>query len=279
MDFPASNLSKRGAAGGRAAAHPHQVPGISRAPGRAAAGDDGGSVRLVPDAGRCVPALPRRPQPSVPATVLPRLGGRTAGRAARSAEGGPLRRLYRLDDRARLGALSGPRHRARSGEARLRRLDRTADQGRVAAARLRRRAVRRRGGDRRIRGLAPRARRERAQPRRPRQQRARHRPVDGRERVQRAATRSASASSSRTWPSTSSSCRPERAASRLPISYSSTSAISSTRRSSLRYRPARSKRRGSPSSDNSAGPAGCRRTGPRPTKPTDAMRASIRPKS
>ena len=135
--FPASNLEQASSATQHGPlARLRQVPRPARAAGRAAAGDHRGSLRLDADARRRVPALPRYPQPPLPAAVLPGLGGLR----------GPIAQHDRPeDDRfiAYVGAMIGIGSRPyrdldfRAGrrQARLRRADGAAGQVRVAPAR------------------------------------------------------------------------------------------------------------------------------------------------
>ena len=85
LDFPASNLSKFEREAARPLPRVREIPRAARAAGRAAAGDDRGSAWLELDARRRLSALSRHSQSSLPAAVLPRLGGRPADRHSTTA--------------------------------------------------------------------------------------------------------------------------------------------------------------------------------------------------
>ena len=88
MDFPASNLSRgRARPAGAAARCSSNSSACSGRRARCRSRRPRRAYRWLLDARRRVPALPRHPQPPLPAAVLPRLGGCAAGRAARPAGG------------------------------------------------------------------------------------------------------------------------------------------------------------------------------------------------
>ena len=266
MEFPASNLEAAGVEPSGRMRLVARFLGMFGPQGALPLATTEESLSLAAGARRRVSAFRRHLPAPFHRAVFSRLGGCASDRAKRPARRGSISRLYRFDDRRRRAAVPRRRFAVRFRQDGIRRPARAAGQERLAPARAAIRPVRRAGRDRRVRRRLADARPGRALAPRGAPEPSGKRLRAGRQHVQRRATSFAFASSCAISRNTSASCRDRIRRGRSATRCSSMSARNTTGTWSWRFPPARSRRFVWARAPSSAGRAGWRRIGRRPTR-------------